>query len=211
MARQSSVCRILPTVGEGRTRWNSRRNCRICRIVRPSAGGPVQLLIASIDQVPGSITLKLRKLAPSHTVKHDKRAESTRPRFLCMRTRCRRIRAIQGPFRRRAGCQSRVAAGRFGASGGGDSPRGSPWNGCRWAAETLNCVVNHALRDATSPQVSIPTQWRQSRRMPVHSGPFPSLRRRAAGSCRMAGGMAREQMIVGSRMRQLLRQGQRRR
>jgi len=27
---------------------------------------------------------------------------------------------------------------------GGDSPRGSPWNGCAWAAETLNGVVNHA-------------------------------------------------------------------
>ena len=27
---------------------------------------------------------------------------------------------------------------------GGDSPRGSPWNGCGWAAETLNGVVNHA-------------------------------------------------------------------
>jgi hypothetical protein len=29
---------------------------------------------------------------------------------------------------------------------GGDSPRGSPWNGCGRAAETLNGVVNHALR-----------------------------------------------------------------
>jgi hypothetical protein len=27
---------------------------------------------------------------------------------------------------------------------GGDSPRGSPWNGCGRAAETLNGVVNHA-------------------------------------------------------------------
>jgi hypothetical protein len=30
---------------------------------------------------------------------------------------------------------------------GGDSPRGSPWNGCGWAAETLNGVVNHALHE----------------------------------------------------------------
>ena len=30
---------------------------------------------------------------------------------------------------------------------GGDSPRGSPWNGCGWAAETLNGVVNHALHN----------------------------------------------------------------
>jgi len=27
---------------------------------------------------------------------------------------------------------------------GGDSPLGSRWNGCVWAAETLNGVVNHA-------------------------------------------------------------------
>jgi hypothetical protein len=29
---------------------------------------------------------------------------------------------------------------------GGDSPRGSPWNGCGWAAETLYGVVNHAVQ-----------------------------------------------------------------
>jgi hypothetical protein len=28
---------------------------------------------------------------------------------------------------------------------GGGSPRGSPWNGCGWAAETLHGGVNHAL------------------------------------------------------------------
>jgi hypothetical protein len=32
----------------------------------------------------------------------------------------------------------------FGHLAGGDSPRGSPWNGCGWAAQTLNGVVNHA-------------------------------------------------------------------
>ncbi len=30
---------------------------------------------------------------------------------------------------------------------GGDSPRGSPWNGCGWAAETLNGVVRHAIHN----------------------------------------------------------------
>jgi hypothetical protein len=30
---------------------------------------------------------------------------------------------------------------------GGDSPRGSPWNGCGWAAITLNGVVNHTLHN----------------------------------------------------------------
>ena len=30
---------------------------------------------------------------------------------------------------------------------GGDSPRGSPWNGRGWAAETINGVVNHALHN----------------------------------------------------------------
>ena len=34
---------------------------------------------------------------------------------------------------------------RLGHLADGDSPRGSPWNGCGWAAETLNGVVNHAL------------------------------------------------------------------
>ena len=35
---------------------------------------------------------------------------------------------------------------------GGDSPRGSPWNGCGWAAVTLNGVVNHPLRRYVSVQ-----------------------------------------------------------
>jgi hypothetical protein len=35
---------------------------------------------------------------------------------------------------------------------GGASPRGSPWNGCGWAAVTLNGVVNHA---AHSSEVSL--------------------------------------------------------
>ncbi len=48
----------------------------------------------------------------------------------------RRSRTLDAPALRRVG---------LGHLAGGDSPRGSPWNGCGWAAETLNGVVNHAL------------------------------------------------------------------
>jgi hypothetical protein len=37
---------------------------------------------------------------------------------------------------------------------GGDSPRGSPWNGCGWAAETLNGVVNHALNNSENNEMA---------------------------------------------------------
>jgi hypothetical protein len=37
--------------------------------------------------------------------------------------------AMDNPALRRVG---------LGHLAGGDSPRGSPWNGCGWAAETLN-------------------------------------------------------------------------
>jgi hypothetical protein len=40
---------------------------------------------------------------------------------------------------------------------GGDSPRGSPWNGCGWAAVTLNGVVNDAVHNlATVTPSSLP-------------------------------------------------------
>jgi hypothetical protein len=34
---------------------------------------------------------------------------------------------------------------------GGDSPGGSTWNGCGWAAETIDGVVNHALHRQADP------------------------------------------------------------
>jgi len=43
--------------------------------------------------------------------------------------------ALDAPALRRVG---------LGHLAGGDSPRGSPWNGCGWAAVTLYGVVNHA-------------------------------------------------------------------
>ena len=57
---------------------------------------------------------------------------TARSQAACRRGRRGIATALDAPALRRVG---------LGHLAGGDSPRGSPWNGCGWAAETLNGVL----------------------------------------------------------------------